>query len=288
MGVDTWGVMMRRLAWVVVLGAWSLSTGCGGGAAPERAASSTTAAPSATAAEETTTTVVVPFGPLEGIPLVEIDAADLPEAPAGYIDEDIALLAAQAVTIATRGIGREVWTATPEDALDRLLAGLPPETLGTLEASLVEQFGKVTTWALADRFHPDDLPIGPPRVFARGWSAELNDAGDGTSFLVLELRLSLAYAFEPEIEPRVALVQRSVRVASFGPRDPANWPSVGGRTRADAIDRCALIVDGLLRPASVTATNIEHFMETIDPSSQQWGLAPDGSESSAVPAEGEC
>jgi len=281
---------MRRTAWVVVLGAWSLSTGCGGGDAPERAATSTTAAAgtTTTAAAETTTTAVMPFGPLEGLPLVEIDATDLPEAPAGYVDEDIAVLAAQAVTIATRGIDTEVWTATPEDALDRLLAGLPSETVGGLEAALVEQFGQVTTWALADRFPPDDLPIGPPRVFARGWSAELTDAGDGRSFLGLELRLSLAYAFEPETEPRVALVQRSVRVASFGPRDPANWPSVGGMTRADAIDRCALLVDGLLRPASDTATNIEHFLETIDPSSPEWALGPDGSESPAVPAEGEC
>ncbi|CAN5179482.1 hypothetical protein BH18ACT4_BH18ACT4_16190 [soil metagenome] len=259
---------------------------CGGADEPGSAASSTTAT---TAAQDTTTTTtVVPFGPLENLPVVQIEATDLPDPPAGYIDEDIEALAGQAVTIATRGLEEAVWAATPKEAFDHVLSGLPLETTGDLGVALIEQFGEVESWALADSFHPQDLPVGPPRVFARDWSVELEDAGGGETFLALELRLSVAYAFEPEAEPRVALVQRAVRLGSFAPRDPTAWPSVGFTTHVDAIDRCALFGDGVLRPSSNLADDIEHFIETIDPASERWATDPDGSEGTAAPAEGEC
>lgn len=145
-------------------------TACGGDDGPDNAASTT--ATRAATGDSTTTTTVAPFGPLEDLPPVEIVATDLPDPPAGFIDEDVEALAAQAVSLATRGIDEAVWTASPEGAFDHVLSGLPPETVGGLEAVLVEEFGRVESWLLADSFDPQDLPIGPARVFGRHcWSS---------------------------------------------------------------------------------------------------------------------
>lgn len=105
-------------------------------------------------------------------------------------------------------------------------------------------------------------------------------------FPSVHLRLSLAYALALGAEPRVALVQRSVLVSSFAPRDPTAQPFLGFTTHLEGIDRCALFNDGVLRPSGDQADNIEFFIETVDSSNDRWGANPDGTVDRL--AEGEC
>src|SRR5690606_2980223 len=127
-----------------------------------------------------------PFGPLDALPVVKIEPTDLPPAPPGFVAADVAALADQVVVMAQRGLDERVWTASPHIVVDHVLGDLPPGATSGYEAATTETHGRVISWLIADSFDAELLPIGPPRVLARQWSAEAVSAADGTPALQVE------------------------------------------------------------------------------------------------------
>lgn len=178
---------------------------------------------------------------------------DRPDAPAGFTDADVDTFAKAEVALIKKSIDPQVGRMSPNDAVDYVLADLPPETRTDYTSRVPKNpTGKhAWEWYLASMFA--DEPIAPPKVIRVDWdtSTRTDKLDNGTTAPVLNVTLQVfvAHTFGPADKPRNVIVRRAVQLSGFKPNGGAGyWPGLGTSTTAYGNDGCLLADASQLRP----------------------------------------
>lgn len=177
------------------------------------------------------------------------------QAPAGFTQADVDILARRAVTILRRSTAPQISDMNPDDAVDYVYAQQPTPTRFDFERDAIKTTQGRPWQAMAtSRFPktPSKARVIRVAANAKRYEGKLND-GTPAPYLAVTVEAHLVQQVpvageEFGSETTVPIVSyRAVSASSFRPRGgPSFWPAVRARMTPFGNDGCALIEDSTL------------------------------------------
>jgi hypothetical protein len=184
---------------------------------------------------------------------VTLDWKDRPDAPAGFTDGDMDTFAKAEVALIKKSIDPKVGRMSPDDAVDYVLADLPPQTRADYTSKVPKNSAAKHAWEwyLASMFA--EQPTAPAKVIRVDWDTTTRtdklDNGNTAPVLNVTLQVFVAHTFGPADKPRNVIVRRAVQLSGFKPNGgDGYWPGLGTSTTAYGNDGCLLADTSQLRP----------------------------------------
>lgn len=193
------------------------------------------------------------YAKVAATPAATLGWKDRPATPAGFTDTDMDTFAKAEVALIKKSIDPKVGRMSPDDAIDYVLADLPPQTVADYTSKVPKNpTGKhAWEWYLASMF--TDQPTAPPKVIRVDWDtstrADKLDNGTTAPVLNVTLQVFVVHTFGPADKPRNVIVRRAVQLSGFRPNGgDGYWPGLGTSTTAYGNDGCLLADTSQLRP----------------------------------------
>jgi hypothetical protein len=185
-------------------------------------------------------------------PTVELNAGDRPAPPRGFTDDDMDVLAKDAVSVIRRSISPEIELKSPTDAITYVTAELTPATVAEWTKRVdAASAGQDWEWQAASLFQTPSR--APARIIKVAWDVRTapGTLADGTPHdqLILRLQVFVVHLRGTTSDPKTIIIRRTVRMAAYKPHGgPHFFPGIDVLTSPWGNRGCALLSSSVLYP----------------------------------------